>query len=64
MSPLDLKRSIFYTPEEVADLFRREGNLPWVYRHARPGGFLHPAARKFGRQLLFSRDVIEKLIGD
>ncbi len=61
----DLKAAIFYTPEEVARIFRREGDprkaVRWVYRHAEEGGFLAPCARRFGRTILFSREGIDRL---
>ena len=56
---LDLKRSLFYEPEDVAALFGK--SLRWVYRHAVPGGFLAPAARRFGKTLLFLRTGIDAL---
>jgi hypothetical protein len=62
MSGLNLKAALFYRPEEVAEMFRREGNLRWVYRHAAKGGFLAPHARRFGKTLLFSREGIDRLV--
>lgn len=56
------KAAIFYTPDEVAALFRREGDKRFAYRHARPRGFLAPYARRFGRTLLFLRSGIDQLI--
>lgn len=58
---MTLNLRLFYTPEEIAKMFLREGNLRWVYRHASPRGFLRGAVRKFGRRLLFSREVIDRL---
>jgi hypothetical protein len=52
---------LFLTPEEVATVFRRPGDKRFVYRHAAPGGFLAPHARRFGRLLLFERAGIEAL---
>ena len=62
MTARDVKAQLFLTPEEIAARFRHDGDLKWVYRNARPRGFLHPAARKLGRKLLFSREVIERLV--
>jgi hypothetical protein len=57
----DLKAVCFYTPDEVASLFRHEGDKRFAYRAARPGGFLHPYARRFGRSLLFTREGVDSL---
>lgn len=56
--------ALFYTPAEVAALFRHEDDARFAYRHARPRGFLAPAARRFGRMLLFDRGSIESLINE
>jgi len=58
-----LKAALFYRPEEVAELFRRDGDLRFVYRQASQG-FLKPYARRFGRMLLFSREGIDRLISE
>jgi hypothetical protein len=59
---VNLKERLFLTPLEVCELFRHEGDLRWCYRHCRPGGKLAGAARRFERELLFSREDIEKLV--
>jgi hypothetical protein len=73
--PADLKPVLFYTPDEVAALFRQVCEQPakdgekkkarrWVYRNASPCGFLAPYVRKFsGKLLLFDRAGIDALIG-
>ncbi len=58
----DLKADLLMTPDEVCTLFRHEGDKRWAYRHAGPGGFLRPAARRFGRTLLFLRSEVEAMI--
>jgi len=58
-----LKAALFYRPEEVAELFRRDGDLRFVYRQASQG-FLKPHARRFGRMLLFSKEGIDRLISE
>ncbi len=60
MKPLDM--GMFLTPEEVAALFRREGDVRFAYRAAVGRGFLRPAARRFGRRLLFDRAEVERII--
>jgi helix-turn-helix protein len=61
MNPQDPRSAIFYTPAEVAAIFRHEGDLKWLYRTA-DRGFLRPFVRRFGRSLYFDRAGIEKLI--
>ena len=63
MSERDLKPSLFYTPSEIATIFRHEGDLTWVYRAASQG-FLKPYARRFGRMLLFNKKAIDDLVGE
>jgi len=53
----------FYTVGEVAELFHK--NKGFAYRHSRPGGFLHPFARKFGeKSLLFHRESLDRFIDE
>jgi len=60
---LDVKAALFYTPSEVAAIFRHGGDLKWVYRNARGRGFLSPHARRFNaKTLLFVRAGIDSLI--
>ncbi len=63
MSAHDLRRELFLTPEETARLFRRDGDLKWVWRHSAPGKFLAPAKKKFGRMALFSARELERITG-
>lgn len=59
---LDVKAALFYTPSEIAAIFRHSGDLKWVYRNARAGKFLHPHARRFNaKTLLFLRAGIDRL---
>lgn len=60
---MTLKDRLFLTPREVAAIFRHDGDLRYIYRHARPGGKLAPAAVRFGKELLFRREEIEILTG-
>jgi hypothetical protein len=60
---LDLKGSLFHTPEQVATMFGKP--VRWVYRHGRGEGFLAPAARRFNsKTLLFLRSEVEKIIAE
>jgi len=61
VTPRDLKATLFYTPAEVAEIFRKPGPR-WAYRAA-SYGFLKPYARRFGKTLLFSREGIDRLVG-
>lgn len=60
MSRPDLNAALFYTPAEVAEIFRKPG-VRWAYRAA-SYGFLKPYARRFGKTLLFSREGIDRLV--
>ena len=60
MTRPDLKSVLFYTPAEVAQIFRKPG-VRWAYRCAAEG-FLKPYARRFGKTLLFSREGIDRLV--
>src|SRR5262249_25459676 len=69
VSAADLRQQLFLTPNEVARLFRRgEEDLKWIWRHARPAergrpaGFLFPAKRTFGKEVLFSIAELEKIV--
>jgi len=62
MTRPDLKSVLFYTPAEVAEIFRKPGPR-WAYRTA-SYGFLKPYARRFGKTLLFSREGIDRLIAE
>ena len=58
MSGLNLTRALFYTPEEVGELFRRDKQ--WAYKVA--SGFLAPSVRRFGRkQTLFLRAEVDRI---
>ena len=56
---LDLKGSLFYSPEQVATIFGKDTR--WIYRHSSGTGFLAPLARRFGKSLLFPRSAIDHL---
>ena len=58
----NLHEHLFLTPDEVATLFRHEGDKRFAYRAAIGKGFLRPAARRFGRTLLFLRAEVERII--
>ena len=60
MNHPDLKATLFYTPAEVAEIFRKP-SVRWAYRAA-SYGFLKPYARRFGKTLLFSREGIDRLV--
>ena len=58
---LDLKGTLFYTPEQIAEMFGKTRG--WVYRHARGKSFLAPYARRFdNKTLLFLREGIDRLV--
>lgn len=54
---------MFYSASEVAEIFGKPGPR-WTYRHCQDGGFLRGAVRRFGRQILFSRVIIDRLTHD
>ncbi len=61
MSGLDLKSTMFYLPEEVGAIFRRDTG--WAYKAGR--GFLKSAARRFGRkQTLFLRSEVDRIAAE
>ena len=51
------------TPEETALLFRRPGDLRWVYRNSTGRGALASATRKVGRDLFFAPDAVARILG-